>query len=235
MLRTLDLFSCIGGHALGLHATGGFHTVAFVEADPWRRTVINYHYPDIPIYPDVRTFHGRKDTADVVVGGPPCQKTSTIAAIHGNRTGASLWPEMRRIISETEPAWIVVEQPPGNTPWETQVQTDLEGTGYHPSRLVLTAASLGAPHQRRRVFILAHTNHQRLQIARQSLPSQIDRIARGTTHRNPWTDPPPRSLRVADGIPTRLDRRPRIRAIGDSNPPIMMTAIGMAIIAAENP
>jgi DNA (cytosine-5)-methyltransferase 1 len=31
MIRTLDLFSGIGGFALGLERTGGFHTAAFCE------------------------------------------------------------------------------------------------------------------------------------------------------------------------------------------------------------
>lgn len=232
MRSVLDLFSCIGGHAIGLHATGGFRTLAFVESDPWRRSVLAHHFPDVPRFDDVRTFHPWCP-ADMVVGGPPCQHTSLAAAVHGGRTGESLWPEMKRIIHEAQARWVVVEQPPGHSAWENAVKGDLEGTGYHVSRHVISAASLGAPHLRRRVFLLANRYLSRLQIAGRSVPREIERISRGTADRNPWCAGFPGTVRVADGVPGRLDRRRRIQSIGDSNPPVMMSVIGHAILNAE--
>ena len=54
MLRVLDLFSGIGGFSLGLERTGGFQTVAFCEIDPFCRKVLRKHWPDVPIFEDVR-------------------------------------------------------------------------------------------------------------------------------------------------------------------------------------
>lgn len=237
MLSVDDLFSCIGGHALGLHVTGGFETVRFVERDSWRRRVISHHFPGRPIYDDVQ--HVRGIRASVLVGGPPCQRTTALAAIHNYRTGESLWPEMRRIEREGEYDWVIVEQP-ASAPaaWFAQVARDLEDDGYVARRLDLSAWSVGADHTRPRVFTLAHRDVSRLEIARQTGPREADRIARGTVAGNPWLSGPPRSLRVADGISGGLHgysvgRQRRIEAIGDSNPPAMMTAIGRAILLAE--
>jgi DNA (cytosine-5)-methyltransferase 1 len=232
-LRVLDLFSCIGGHALGLHAAGGFQTVRFVEVNPFRRRVLARHFPGVPIDEDVATLDPERGSADLVIGGPPCQKTSVASAIQGKRTGESLWPMMRRICERVEPAWIVVEQPPGNAAWEAEVTSDLAGLGYRTARLGLAATDFGAPHQRRRVFILAHRDLSRLQVAGQARSWALERLSGGAFAGNPWGAGVPGSLRVADGIPGGLERRERIEALGDSNPPIMMTAIGLCIQAAE--
>lgn len=233
MLRVLDLFSCIGGHALGLHAVGCFETIAFVEKNEWRRRILAHHFPDRPIVDDVREYIGEHGEADLVVGGPPCQGTSVAAAIQGKRTGNTLWPEMGRIVGRIEPSWVVVEQPPGNAQWEAEVTGDLEELGYHAARVDISAAELGAPHLRRRLFILANRDLSRLQIAREARSSAIVGLTWGAAARNPWRKGVPGDLRVADGVPGGLDRRERIEALGDSNPPIMMTAIGMMIRDAE--
>lgn len=229
--RVLDLFSCVGGHALGLDDAPGFETVQFVEINEYRRKVIARWFPGKPIHDDVTTYPGARGEADMVVGGPPCQKTSNAAAIHGKRTGETLWPEMGRIIGRVDPIWVVVEQPPGNAPWEAEVTGDLEELGYGVSRVVLSASDFGAPHIRRRVFLLANRDLSRLQVAGEARSWAIDSLARGTAPGNPWNTRLAGVVRVASGLSQGLDldRRRRIEALGDSNPPIMMTAIGLMI------
>ncbi len=231
-LRVLDLFSCIGSHALGLHQVGCFVTTRFVERNPFRRSLLERRFPGVVIDDDVLTCVTRNGEADVVVGGPPCKKTSVAAAIHGNRTGDSLWAAMGGIIGRGGPEWAVVEQPPDNAPWEAEVTGDLEDLGYHVSRVVLSAASLGGPHLRRRVFLIANRDLSRLEIAGAAIPPTVDLLSRRAATGNPWGAGVPGTLRVADGVPGRVDRRERIEAIGDSNPPIMMTVIGTAIRVA---
>lgn len=227
-MNVLDLFSCIGGHALGLGAIG-MRTVQFVELNEQRRGHIEQQFPDVPVHDDVRTFAGIRGSADIVIGGPPCQRTSVGAAIHGKRDGVSLWPEMRRIARDVAPQWIVVEQPPGNSEWEAQVRDDLGADGFHTARVEFGASDCGAPHIRRRVFILAHPCFTRLALAWQAVPREIAEAARSAAAGNHWIAGPPRALRVADGISEWLDRNAAVEAIGDSNPPIMLTVIGRAI------
>lgn len=237
-MRVLDLFSCIGLHADGLHAAGPFVTTAFIERSEWRRAEIARRYPGVPVYDDVRTYHGQRGEADIIVGGPPCQATSVAAAIHGKRTGGSLWPDMLRIADEVRPEWVVVEQPPGNASWEAQVADDLCGIGYHTARAEFEARDVGAPYLRRRVFILASPGLPRLEVAWAAIPSEIEWVARAANARAAW-NPDQLGTLCVDALSAgemepgaSRERRERIEALGDSNPPQMMTAIGRAILAA---
>ena len=59
MLHVLDLFSGIGGFSLGLERAG-MRTVAFCEIDPYCRRVLAKHWPDVPVFGDIRTLTGTK-------------------------------------------------------------------------------------------------------------------------------------------------------------------------------
>ena len=229
-MNVLDLFSNIGSHALGMR-DAGHDVVQFVEIEPRRRRLLAHYFPGIPLHDDVRTFSGAP--CHIVIGGPPCQRTSVSAAIHGRRTGDSLWADMFRIGLNSRAEWFVVEQPPGNAEWEAKVAGDLARVGFHVAKSEFAASELGAPHIRRRVFLLAHPCLARLSIAWQAIPQEIDRIARAATPGNPWREGPPRTLRVADGPSGWLDRNAAVAAIGDSNPPAMATVIGRAIALAS--
>jgi DNA (cytosine-5)-methyltransferase 1 len=225
-----DVFSCIGGHALGLHAAG-IITTHFCELDTWRRRVLAHHFPNVPTHDDIHTFEPDGRT-NLLIGGPPCQKTSGIAAVHGKRTGESLWPAMRRLVPRAE--WVVVEQPASaGHAWQAAVASDLARDGFHARRVDLTAFELGAVHTRRRMFTIAHRDVSRLEIAWCAVPREAERVARGTADGDPWRFGVPGALRVAAGLSRGLDRRRRIEALGDSNPPVMATVIGRAIHYAE--
>jgi len=146
---------------------------------------------------------------------------------------------MRRIEQTGNYRWVIVEQPrSAGAAWLAAIQRDLEEDGYATARVDITAGSLGAPHIRPRMFAVAHRDVSRLEIARHAISCEVDCIARGTSPGNAWISGPPRYLRVADGPAGGLDgysinRQRRIEAIGDSNPPAMMTVIGRAILAAE--
>lgn len=234
-LRSLDLFSCVGCHAIGF-SRAGINTAAFCEVRPARRAVLAHHFPEIAIYDDVQTFSGV--AADIIIGGPPCQRTSVSAAIHGRRTGASLWPEMLRIGLDVGAEWFVVEQPPGNAGWETAVADDLCRSGFHVARFEFGASDLGAPYLRRRVFLVACTSLSRLEVAWSAIPSALDHVARSADARGTWDPDKLCTLRVdarsageMDGTRSRT-RRERIEALGDSNPPEMAEVIGHCIVAA---
>jgi DNA (cytosine-5)-methyltransferase 1 len=161
--KVLDLFSCVGCHALGLFSAGGFETVAFCESNAWRRQKLARNFPGVPIFEDVRTID--PPAADICFGGPPCQRTSVAAAIHGYRDGESLWPFMLKAGLAAGVNFFVVEQPPGNAAWEAEVSNDLSNAGFHVGRLSFCAADVGAPYIRRRDYILACTSLPRLEVA----------------------------------------------------------------------
>ncbi len=56
-MKVLDLFSGIGGFSLGLERTGGFETIGFCEIEPFCQKVLRKHWPDVPIYEDIRELN----------------------------------------------------------------------------------------------------------------------------------------------------------------------------------
>lgn len=74
-IKVLDLFSGIGGFSLGLEAAGAFQTVAFCEQDKFCQAVLRKHWPDTPIFNDIRQLGGSEpalaDGVDLICGGFP--------------------------------------------------------------------------------------------------------------------------------------------------------------------
>lgn len=164
--NVLDLFSGIGGFALGLERAG-MQTVAFCEIMPYPRAVLAKHWPEIPQYDDVRLLTGQRLAADgvsvdVICGGFPCQGISAAGKGKGladSRSG--LWSEYARIVREVRPRWVIVENSPAlRTRGADTVLDDLEACGYACWPLVVGAAHAGAPHRRGRVFVVAYNGSE---------------------------------------------------------------------------
>ncbi len=174
----------------------------------------------------------------MVFGGPPCQATSVASAIHGYRSGDSLWPDMLRVGLHAGAEWFVVEQPAGNAKWETDVSSNLADLGRHVAKLEFEGRDIGAPYERRRVFLVSCTSLPRLEIAWKAGPSAIERVARAADARGSW-DPDilealpvdARSSGEFDRGPKSRERKELIEALGDSNPPGMAEVIGHCLRA----
>lgn len=159
MLRVLDLFSGIGGFSLGLERTGGFETAAFCEYAEWPRKVLAKHWPNVPIFEDVRTLKGTDidGPIDVVVGGYPCQPFSTAGRRKGKEDDRHLWPEFNRLVAELRPAWVIGENVAGHISMGLDdVLSDLERQNYACRTFVIPACATDAPHRRDRVWTVAH-------------------------------------------------------------------------------
>ena len=160
MMTFGSLFSGIGGIDLGLERAG--MTCAWqVEIDPWCRQVLTKHWPNVRRYEDVSAVGGDTlEPVDVIAGGFPCQDVSVAGQRAGIQAGtrSGLWSEFHRIICELRPRYVFVENVPGLlTNGMGRVLSDLADIGYDAEWEVLSAADVGAPHLRKRVFIVAHT------------------------------------------------------------------------------
>ncbi len=166
-LKVLDLFSGIGGFALGLDSTGIFETVKFVEKDKYCKRVLQKNFPNIPIEEDIKNVEGKEGDADVVVGGFPCQPMSVAGKRKGTDDDRYLWPEMFRLIKQIKPQFVIGENVQGiiniqNGMVLRQVQDDLESEGFEVQCFLIPASGIGAWHQRYRVWIVGHSQHNGL-------------------------------------------------------------------------
>lgn len=157
-LRVLDLFSGISGFTLGLDRAGGFETVRFIEKDPYCRRLLAARHPGVPCDPDVTTADFEEGEADVIVGGFPCQDLSNAgrgAGLAGSRSG--LYRELVRAIRVVRPLYAIVENVAALLGRGMGVVLgDLAESGYDAAWDCIPASAVGAPHQRDRVWIVAH-------------------------------------------------------------------------------
>ena len=239
-LRVLDLFSGIGGFSLGLERAG-MKTVAFCEIDPFCRKVLAKHWPEVPIYEDIRTLSAdvlERDgiAVDAICGGFPCQDISLAGKQEGIRgERSSLWFEYARLIGEIRPSVVIVENVSallGNG--MADVLGTLSTLGYDAEWDVIPASAIGGLHRRERLWITAYPNANGVR------PQRVRIDTRG-----PWTSeqfaglvqdiasvslPAGRSGGVSDGVP---DRAHRLKALGNSVVPQVVELIGKAIMQAH--
>lgn len=242
-MNVLDLFSGIGGLALGLERAG-MRTRAFCEAEPFCRAVLQRHWPDVPAYDDVRTLTAERLKADgisvnAIAGGFPCQDISYAgfgAGLAGDRSG--LWFEYARLIGELGPDLAIVENV---TALLDRGMADVLGTlsdlGYHAIWDTVSACSVGHPHVRRRVFIVAYADRLngwprfRDSFAREYRALQtLDRFASSRARQRARLANPSELYGGADGLPFGMERN---RAIGNAVAPEVAEAIGRAIMSAS--
>jgi DNA (cytosine-5)-methyltransferase 1 len=227
MLKVLDLFSGIGTLSLGLERAG-MQTAAFCEIDPYCRKVLNKHWPNVPCYDDVKTLTVGRLAADgitgidVICGGFPCQDLSRAgfgAGLDGERSG--LWFEFARLIGEIRPRFAIVENVAALLDdGMGRVLGSLAGLRYDAEWSVVSACAMGAPHMRRRVFIVAypHGFHGRPRLrdsaARKNRTLQAgDNLESSRAGVRARLENPSELYRNADGLAFGMDRN---RALGNS-------------------
>ena len=118
-----------------------------------------------PVWTDLKTLpaHCFRDRVDVLTGGYPCQPFSQAGKRRGADDPRHLWPHIKRHIETIRPVRCFFENVEGHISLGLrEVIEDLEGLGYETTWGVFSAAEVGAPHQRKRVYILAHADGKRL-------------------------------------------------------------------------
>ena len=181
-MNELSLFSGAGGGLLATQHLLGFRTVCYVEIDGYCQEILKARIrdgllDDAPIWDDVRTFDGKpwRGCVDLVTAGFPCQPFSVAGQQQAEMDDRNLWPETIRVIREVEPRWCLLENVPGllsaGHGYFGTVLGDLAEGGCDARWKVLSAAELGAPHLRKRLWIVAHAASRRTTTTKQ--PGQV--------------------------------------------------------------
>ncbi|MCY4623466.1 MAG: DNA (cytosine-5-)-methyltransferase [Chloroflexi bacterium] len=158
-----SFFSGIGGIELGFELTGAYQTVYQCEIDSFCRSLLERHWPEVWRTQDIREIRNEDlPTADVWVGGFPCQDVSLAAM--GPRAGlggkrSSLFFEFYRLLREGRPRVFVIENVPGLLSSHSGrdfgiVIRSLAELGYGVGWRVLNSKNFGVPQSRQRVYIV---------------------------------------------------------------------------------
>lgn len=254
-MRTLHLFAGAGGGLLA-DLMLGHEPIGYVEIDDYCQRIIAQRIkdgilPEAPIFGDIRSFNseGFADSysglVDIVAGGFPCQDISVAGkgkGIDGERSG--LWGEMARTVRIVRPRYVFVENSPMlSIRGAGRVFGDLARMGFDARWGVLSAHETGAPHLRKRMFIVADSTgvgrdgmekskeNGRSVFDKQSFSQWIElqtllRIPVETIFNNPMRG----VLRNDDGLATGMDR---LKAVGNGQCS-RQAAIAFEILMGDN-
>jgi DNA (cytosine-5)-methyltransferase 1 len=183
--RLLSLFTGYGGLDMAATAVLGADVIGHAEIDPAACRVLAHRYPHVPNVGDVTAVDwSALGPVDVITGGFPCQDVSLAGRRLGIRhdTRSGLWAHMAAAVDELRPALVVIENVRGLLSAEAAhpahdvlepcawcvgddsgvplralgaVLGDLADLGYDAAWRLLSAADVGAPHGRARVFVVA--------------------------------------------------------------------------------
>ena len=235
-----SLFAGIGGMDLGLERAG-MECKWQVEIDPFCQKVLAKHWPTVPRYDDIMDLDGKElERVDLIAGGFPCQPVSYAGKRLGQDDSRWLWPEFARLIRVLRPRFALMENVPGLLSVNDgdamgEVLGDLAALGYDAEWQVISAAAVGAPHLRERVWIVAYPHSWRLQERKelhgQASPHSTYRHSRGK-YLDGYTRwlPRPELGRGVHGVPGRVDR---IKTLGNAIVPKAAEWIGRRIAEAD--
>lgn len=239
-MRALSLFSGIGGIDLAAE-WAGIDIAAICEINPFSQKVLKKHWIDVPLFPDITKLNRKLledegviepgGTVDIVYGGHPCQPYSSPGKKKGKEDERDLWPEAYRIIRELKPSWYVGENVDNLTnmaEFEESIN-NLEKINYKTQSFIISAKSVGAPHRRNRVFIVANSNSE----------SKLQTNQKFNTIRKEWNTWENTSWRVRGKISTTYweENKPPICGMDDGFSDRFykdrMIALGNAVIPQQ--
>lgn len=120
-----------------------------------------------PIYTNLKTFPYKEFLGKIHIlsAGFPCQPFSNAGRKNSTDDPRHLYPHIARGISESRPTYVILENVEGIISSKTSegesvlkyVLGDLEERGYKTAWTLVSANEVGAPHQRKRIFIMAYS------------------------------------------------------------------------------
>ena len=158
---SLEMCAGAGGQALGLEQAGFEHS-AVVEIDNWCCETLRLNRPRWTVHEgDLNAFDARAYRGiDLLAGGLPCPPFSVAGKQLGDKDERNLFPAALRIVDETRPKAIMIENVRGFLDavfedYREQLRNNLKKLGYTTDWRLLNASDFGVPQLRPRVAIVA--------------------------------------------------------------------------------
>jgi DNA (cytosine-5)-methyltransferase 1 len=168
-INVLSICSGYGGIELGLQSVIPSRTVCYVEHEISVASILAARMADnaldpAPVWTDLSTFNPEpwRGRIHLLAGGFPCQPFSVAGKqLHG-ADSRELSGEVLRIAAGLGHPALFLENVPGilRFYWDN-IRPRLREMGYQVAEGLFSAAEVGAPHTRQRLFILAHANSNR--------------------------------------------------------------------------
>ncbi len=163
----LDLFSGIGGFALGIQRAGiQFKKHYFSDIEEYAVSVYQKRFPQANPLGDIRSIDYEKLPKGrwIVTGGFPCQPHSIAGKKKGARDERDLWPECARMLRELRPEIALFENVPGlfvsnGGRFFNRILSDISACGYDAEWQIVSASDVGAKHLRKRVWIICYSSN----------------------------------------------------------------------------
>ena len=229
-MNYIDLFHGILGFSLGAYWAGmHFETHYVSDIEPFAVELARRRFPDSIQLGDIRNHKEWKLEPGeyIITGGFPCQPFSVAGKQAGESDERNMWPSMHRVVRRVRPLWVVAENVPGSAAYiKDVVKPQLESENYEVWPFSISARTLGAPHLRDRLWVIAHAKEDR---RAWSIYGDVkdSRNQSWSIRESPGTLDPrlsvfetfeqrvgkPAVLRVDDGIPHRVDR---LGAVGNA-------------------
>ena len=162
MLTLGTAFSGIGGFELGLERSMPIKTIFQIENDVYARKVLRRHWPKTKLYGDIRKIKTQLDNCDVLAAGFPCQGFAICGPKDGfeNEKSYLYWELYRHVCGmERKPRVIILENSPNlliSHGAFDRLLGSLVSLRYNIEWTILSCSQFGAPHERKRLFIVAY-------------------------------------------------------------------------------
>lgn len=146
-----------GGLDLAVEKHFDAHTVWCAEFDKNASKVIDSRF-GVPNYGDIKSIKWAEvEPIDILTAGYPCQPFSNAGYRKGLDDERHIWPYIKEIISHLRPTYVILENVAGHLSLGfDRVLADLTEIGYDAKWQIVRASDVGAPHQRKRLFVIAY-------------------------------------------------------------------------------
>lgn len=170
-LKGFSICSGIGGLDIAFQSEYiGVQTIGYCEIEPYAQAILLSRMREgwldsAPIWPDIKTLEESTiGNVDIIYGGIPCQPHSIAGKRKREEDARDLWPDTYRILRDVRPRFFFLENVSGfstrsgeSPAFAWRILDDLTRIGYEFRWTHIAAQEVGAPHRRKRFFLLAYT------------------------------------------------------------------------------